>query len=296
MRWPVFVVAWIFSIAACSSVATTSVTPSASVSAGTIPSTSAGSSSPSTSPGELTPSPTAAPNDSPEPGALAAGRAAITVVDGLRVRSAPSVDEAVSRKYTPLLPRGTTLFVLDGPNAASGYEWWQVVPIAFQVDGPGHGWVAGASRDGEPWVEPTQLDCPPTPTDLAALQDLTNGMALACFARKPITVRARLVSCNCDADGPPVDPAWLGISPEPILLVEPTESAPPSSPEDWYELHADPDVWMGPLPIGEVVDVTGIFDHPAAERCLVAGFDEPLTPSPACRFAFTLSALRVVGP
>ena len=23
-------------------------------------------------------------------------------------------------------------------------------------------------------------------------------MALACFARKPITVRARLVSCNCD--------------------------------------------------------------------------------------------------
>lgn len=202
----------------------------------------------------------------------------------------------MSKKYDPLLPRGTALFVLDGPTAASGYDWWNVVPTALRVGGPGHGWVAGASRESEPWLRPSQLDCPPTPTDLAALRDLTDGPALACFAREPITVRARPVSCNCDMDGPPVDPAWLGISAEPILLVDPTETRPPDRTEDWFQLHVDPNAGVTSLPEGQVVDITGIFDHPAAADCLVTDFDTPPTPSVACRFVFAVTALEVVEP
>lgn len=297
MRWALLLVTCIFSGAACGSAATTSATRSASVSPRPSASTQAasaasGSAAPSTPTTDLTP----APSDVPETDALAPGRAAITVVDGVRVRSAPSVHDAESRKYTPLLPRGTVLFVLDGPTAASGYEWWQVVPTAFRVGGPGHGWVAGASRESEPWVQPTQIDCPPTPADLGALKKLTDGMALACFARKPITVRARLVSCNCDIDGPPVDPAWFGISAEPILLVDPNETRPPSSPEEWYQLRVDPGAGVTSLPEGHVVDITGSFDHPAAVDCLVTDFDAPPTPSPTCRFVFAATALEVVEP
>jgi hypothetical protein len=188
------------------------------------------------------------------------------------------------------------LFVLGGPTAASGYEWWEVVPTWFAIEGPSHGWVAGASREGEPWIQPAGVDCPPTPADLAALKELTDGMALACFARKPITVRARLVSCNCDMDGPPVDPAWLGISAEPILLVDPTETHAPERVEDWYQLHVDPAAGITSLPEGDVVDITGIFDHPAAADCLVTDFDEPPTPSPTCRFEFAVTAIEVVDP
>lgn len=295
MRWVLLQIACIFSVTACGAAATTSALPAASVPVSPSASASsvvAGSPAPATSTAE----PTSAPTAPPETEALAPGRAAITIVEGVRVRSAPSVNDAVSQKYTPLLPAGTVLFVLDGPRAASGYEWWQVVPTAFRVEGPGHGWVAGASREGEPWVQPTQIDCPPTPANLAALMDVTDGMALACFAHTPLTIRARLVSCNCDIDGPPVVPAWLGISAEPILLVDASETGPPDSPEDWYQLHVDPKAGITSLPEGRVVDVTGTFDHPAAADCLVSDFDAPPTPSASCRFVFAVTALEVVQP
>ena len=209
MRLNLAMTVCIFIIASCG----TAANPPSSVSIHATSSPSASlaataSLAPSAAPTPAPASPVSAP---PSEDALVPGRAAITIVDGVRVRSAPSVDDAVSRKYAPLLPRGTMLFVLGGPTAASGYEWWEVVPTWFSINGARHGWVAAASREGEVWIQPAGIDCPPTPVDLAALKELTDGMALACFARKPITVRARLVSCNCDIDGPPVDPAWLGI-------------------------------------------------------------------------------------
>jgi serpin B len=36
---------------------------------------------------------------------------------------------------------------------ASGYTWYQVVPVSFVLDGkPASGWVAAAGKDGEPWI------------------------------------------------------------------------------------------------------------------------------------------------
>ena len=291
MRWALLLVACVISIAACTAVATTSGTPSAIVSA--TPSASSGSASGSPAPATSTAEPSAGASDPPAGDVMAAGGAAITVVDGVRVRSTPSVDDAVSRKYVPLLPRGTALFVLDGPTAASGYDWWHVVPTALGGGGPGHGWVAGASREGEPWLQATQLDCPPTPTDLGALKAITDGIALACFAGVPITVRARLVDCECDITGPRTDPDWLGLGNAHILLVDPSEHRPP--PQDRYLLHLDPAAGVTSVPIDQVAEVTGIFDHPDARECRSAGVDEP-SPVVSCRSAFAVTALKVVAP
>ena len=228
---------------------------------------------------------------------LAPASIATTVVDGVRVRSAPSVDDEISEKYSPLLPLGADLLVLEGPTVGSGYDWWQVFPMGVAaLSGPGFGWVAAASRVGEPWLEAGEFACPPKPADVSALASLSDGTALACFPRDPITVRVRLVSCNCDADGPSTDPGWFGLGAAPILLVDPSESAPPARPEDWYELHLDPDAGVRAVPIDAVADVTGIFDHPASEGCTVTGFDEPPAPSLACRVAFAVIDLDVVEP
>jgi serpin B len=81
------------------------------------------------------------------PGALA-----VTVSDGLRVRSQPGVS-ADSLKYTPLLPLGTPLVVAAGPVEASGYTWFRVAPVGVKLSGGAdQGWVAVADNDGTPWV------------------------------------------------------------------------------------------------------------------------------------------------
>jgi hypothetical protein len=157
--------------------------------------------------------------------------------------------------------------------------------------------VAAASREGEPWIESADVTCPPVPADVADLLALSDGMALACFSRDPITFRSRLVACECDIDGALVtDPAWFGTDAEPILLVDPSDRKAPNSPEDWLLLHLDPAASASSIPVGQVVDVTGMFDHPAAEHCIATEPDELPVPSPACRFVFAVTEIAAVAP
>ena len=127
-----------------------------------------GSSSPSASPASSTaplPAPTSStgvadstaspaplPTPTPRPRDPFVGQVAVTVSDNLRVRSEPRVaDDSI--KYEPLLPLGTELTVIDGPVIGSGYTWYKVEPVSFTgLEGPGHGWVAMAGKDGEPWI------------------------------------------------------------------------------------------------------------------------------------------------
>jgi len=93
---------------------------------------------------------------SPTIGALAPNTVVVTVSDALRVRSQPRVSDD-SIKYEPVLPLDTNLFVLDGPVAASGYNWYKVAPVSFaDLAGPGYGWVAAADKDGTPWIAPAR--------------------------------------------------------------------------------------------------------------------------------------------
>ena len=241
-----------------------------------------------------TPVPTASTMPSPSARDLTADTVAVTLVDALRVRSEPNTGDD-SLKYEPLLPLGSQLYVLQGPVSASGYAWYEVVPMA-SPDLPS-GWVASADRDGEPWIAADDFDCPPLPTDFRSLAALPPGVGLACFPRVPITVEARLISCNCNIDGPWYTPFWFHLSDNPDLLVEPGVASVPPDTADWFGLNLDPtsehpDV----LPIGQIVEVTGVFDHPAASTCTRTEMDGEPVPSQGCRLEFAVTRLTRVGP
>jgi hypothetical protein len=231
--------------------------------------------------------------------AIEPGGIAITIAERIRVRSAPVIDDA-SAMYEPLLPRGTALFVLDGPVAASGYDWYQVVPISVRLRGAEYGWVARASRDGDAWLAPGSAACPASPGTLEALRILEPGIRLACFAGQPITVQARLIQFDGDVDGPTrLEPAWFNDGPgyPPHLLLDPTD--PQGDPATaWFGLHLDPaGSAPDPLPIGRVM-VTGLFDHPAARACQLTTYDPTTTtrPDPSCRWQFAVTSLAAAPP
>ena len=82
----------------------------------------------------------------------------VTVVDDLRVRSEPRTS-ADSIKYEPLLPKTTELTVIEGPLPADGYPWYLVELEPGVLDGGiTRGWVAGASREGKPWIMQKGID------------------------------------------------------------------------------------------------------------------------------------------
>jgi hypothetical protein len=222
--------------------------------------------------------------------------AVATLVDGVRVRSRPRIADD-SALLNPLLPAGTRLYVLDGPVAASGYDWYEVVPLASST--LPNGWIASAARDGTQWIGPSPSpSCPAVPTTMRALASLGTAVGLHCFARIPITVRARLIGCNCNIDGSWYEPYWFYLgSGSPKLLVDPDVSDVLSDRDEWFALNLDPagehpDV----LPLGEVVEVTGLFDHPAAATCTRTEMDGEPVPTAACRLEFGVTRLLVFGP
>ncbi len=235
------------------------------------------------------PAPTPEPSN---PSLVAADTIAMTVVDGLRVRSQPRVSDD-SFKYDPLLPKGTPLYVLDGPVSASGYVWFKVVPLSSST--LHEGWVAVGEPDERAVARSGIVRLPAGADQVGELTGLQPGVGLACYPRAPITIRARLVDCNCDIDGPSSSPSWFTLgSGNPPLLVEPDRTAPPRDPGDWLILHLDPDGrHPATLPVGQVVTVTGVFDHPAAANCTMTDFDDVQAPSKDCRMVFAVTDLAV---
>ena len=250
--------------------------------------------------------PSASPVLTPTSGSVTADTLAVTLVDGLRVRSKPRVSED-SFKYEPVLPLGTPLYVLDGPVSVSGYSWYEVVSLASRAHP--RGWVASAGRDGEPWLGAGAFVCPSLPSDLRSLAAMPPGVGLVCFPRVPITVEARLVNCNCDMDGPWYTPGWFtGGSGSPELLVEPDVTRPPDDTREWFLLNLDPTgQYPDVLPIGRylegtswskpgLIEVTGIFDHPAAASCTFTDMDGGPVSTQDCRLKFAVTRLVTVGP
>jgi hypothetical protein len=188
------------------------------------------------------------------------------------------------------LPRGTALYVLDGPVTASGYDWYRVAQLTSRT--LPNGWVASASRDGVPWLEAGTFDCPPVPTDFRALAALPPGVGLACFPRVPITVHARLLSCGCDVDGAWYTPEWFHLSDGGELLVDPGATRVSQDPADWFSLNLDPaGDHPATLSFGKVVEITGIFDHPAAASCTRTEMDGQPAPDQGCRLSFAVTRL-----
>jgi hypothetical protein len=127
--------------------------------------------------------PSPAATASPRPGTFAADTIVQIVVDGLRVRTAPTVDGATSAKLDPTLGPGTRLQIIDGPVTADDYEWYLVQAIGW----PHRGWVAAADHDGSPWIaDPAAASPAPSmsPAESAIAERLRDDVAATCVPRR----------------------------------------------------------------------------------------------------------------
>jgi hypothetical protein len=216
-----------------------------------------------------------------------------------------------SIRLEPLLWDGALLFVIDGPVAASGYDWFLVRPMGeadLQVhpNPPDLGWVAAASKDGEPWLRAQSFPCVRA-TPLETLSEFEfppfGLIGLACFGDSPLRFDADLVSGLVECDPPStLDPAWLDPCRDGLALAGPARVE-----GDPRRLHVafDPAVDVDALPesgsgVEAAVTVTGRFDHPAGRTCrLEPGSSASLhVPPPelvvlGCRAQFVVTSITL---
>jgi hypothetical protein len=233
----------------------------------------------------------ASASPSAEPGSSVRDTIWRVVVSDLVVRSEPGVGDASS-----ILPASLTdedrVLVVDGPRDVDGYTWYQVLPI--RPDGLRErpfGWVASASREGEPWLVREELACPGS-ADLEGILRLAPEERLACYGGRTIRFRGGQGGCGA-AGGLPVsyEPRWLrsesgcgfGSEPGQISLVL---RFPPGVPNDFGD--------------AAKVEVVGHFDDPAAATCVgTANYPEATAPTKAeavalCRTEFVVESLTAV--
>lgn len=189
----------------------------------------------------------------------------VTTTD-LVIRSTPGINTA-SDMLEPRLNAPQLLYVVDGPVAADGYQWYLVA--MFWMDHLPHGqetsgWVARGSRDGEPWIAATTLDCP-DPT-LDALAGMRAVARLACYGGQTLTLEGNDGGCF-QADPVAISPGWLtasgcGLNPDGYK-----EGVVPGT-GSLIVRQSPAMVWNGYQPGSvERVIVTGHFDDPAARTC-----------------------------
>ncbi len=222
----------------------------------------------STSPGaDATQSPAASPGSTAgteeptvvlEPDTLAE-----VIITELVVRVEPRVAED-SQILEPVLTEGQRLFVVDGPHAESGYWWYLVQPIMARdaSEALPFGWVASADRDGEPWLEAIDPECPSEPT-VEAIAALSPEEQLVCFGDETLTITGEQQQCG--ASNVSIDPSWFqggGCSYGP-------------TPEAAVFVRFPPEV-EGPSGTG-AQEFTGHFDDQRAQECRWVGA-EPRTP------------------
>ena len=238
-----------------------------------------------------------------DPAFLSRQTAAATTTNGLRVRSVPIVDDALSQRYEPLLAAGTRLFVLDGPVIGSGYDWYRVlVPTVVRSGGePMLGWVAVASKTGEIWAKNLDLACPPAaaPVALAEIARLTSGAVtdggLACFGDVPVSTTGTISIACPGPDAGSTDPvAWLAAPARMTVRL--------SDGGVFVDARVHPDLaGRTSCDAGDPATrwvATGHFDDPDAPSCALASPTEATAALATwrCRAMFVVADLTPVVP
>jgi hypothetical protein len=203
------------------------------------------------------------------------------VADRLRMRSGPEVSPS-SERLEPLLERGTGLFVIAGPVAGSGYEWYLVTPIEdradefrYRVDVVPVGWVAAADKDGTSWLSGAAVDCPDPAAfyeDLSLLERLGPLAGLSCYGNRDLSFRATPTGSGfVDGYGSQTyTPGWL-VLPERFRFWRSTDDPATPEPEP-YETALSPTLAPRERPDFETSaewDVVGHFNDPAAASCRI---------------------------
>ena len=284
-------------LAACSATPSSSSAPSDGVAS---PQTSA-------SVGEATASaePSASSSVSPD-GEVAVDGLVRTAVDRLRIRE----DAGLAGASIGTLAEGDIGYVVAGPVSADGYDWYLLSALGLpQASGcvtpidtdplncpTWFGWAAEQSADGEPFLVPGTIDCPPWPSPQLT-DDFVFGVQmyayLACFGDEVRSVVGFYPdippdaglggACGFDAG----DLEWIGcnLSIEHILLDPAGGFQSPG-----LVLSIDPASGVVMPERGQWIEVTGQYDHPAARGCTWA--DPPEASVFACRTQFVVESVR----
>jgi hypothetical protein len=217
--------------------------------------------------------------------------AEVVVNGGVRVRSLPSVDD-VSIKYEPLLLRGDEVFVIGGPVAGDGYDWYLVQSLSDGGQGP-FGWVSFASREGDPWIEDVaKTDCPTLPRDARQLGVILDEVLIHCLGDKDITFEME-AGVSCFPDDPRlIEHDWLGLECS-MLWGDACGTC-------GLRIAAHPDAGID-MPERDHArwSIRGHFDDPAAAECAPGPDDDTGRIEQAavhtCRTTFVLTKLERLG-
>ena len=292
----------------CGSVPAASPSPSAEASAAvSLDARASPTSSGAAAPRSEGPSP--APTASSEAsGALeppVVGGLAGSVVAGLRLREEPTVAGA----YLGTLPTPSISYVVDGPVRADGHDWYQLTGLGIpQGSGclapetepfncPGwFGWASATAPDGSLWLAATAPECPTWPSG-PLTRDFVYGvpslMYFVCFAGDARSVIGFYPEIPLGAGlggacgGVDEDIYWLGcnLGYEHIVLNEADGFGGPG-----LRLAVDPGAVVMPKR-GQWIEVTGQYDHSAAQRC---GYPPESAAVLACRAQFVVLSARPV--
>lgn len=255
------------------------------------------------------PSPSAAASpDAPE-GTVEVGALARTTVERLRIREEPGLEGA----SLGTLAESEVGYVLAGPVPADGYDWYLLSALSLpQASGcitpidtdPYNcptwlGWAAARGPDGDPWLVAGTIDCPLWPSPLMTA-DFVFGVQryayLACFGDEERSVvgfypefpengglggacadvpdELAWIGCNLGYEHVVFDPATGFFGPGLVLTIEPASGVQLPGRGQWIE-------------------VTGQYDHPAAQQCTWG--DPPEATVLLCRAQFVVASARAVS-
>jgi hypothetical protein len=303
-------IALVLLLAACSSSSAESAASAPSRTASASPSAASPMSQTAATPSV---SPSAAPTASPSGSSdttrgLDPDSIAEVVTTDLVMRSLPGVTSD-SIILDRVLQPNDRLFVIEGPEEATGYEWYHVQLLEEGKSGA-VGWVAAASGDGEAWIASSAIACPDADqSDAFELDTFHRLELLSCLGERQIRITVQAMGiCAGIVPGLPnftIEPMWLGMGStcgwgreenylstmQPFLMPSVGSDYPPGAERlDWYRL-------------------TGQFDHPDAESCVLRELSDghpDMPPVPdltreevvlLCRSHFAVErAERAVGP
>jgi hypothetical protein len=215
-------------------------------------------------------SPTASPTPMPEPEVLAPGSQAVVLVDSLQLREEPGLATPVRTT----MPAGDVVYLIGPPFAvsadgytwrhvayASGYQGWPVNPGATWFSG----WAAASGPDGS-LLGAMPVSCPDAPITVEKLIRLPEWDRARCFGGRELTFRARVVTGFGGYIQGTFEPSWLA---------HPMGFGGALGSSEGYLLYRQRSPGTAYVD-GELLEVTGHFNDPAAQRCSVAVGDPPV--------------------
>jgi hypothetical protein len=256
----------------------------------------------------LSPSPTlssASPTPSPSPTVTPSPAPDTLHPDGLATVNLDNLDQVVdpadpngNAQQNALLPtfnKGELLFLVAGPNDASGADFWEVADQANPArNGQQFGWVP-ALRGLTPALVPYVPECPDVEQLTAqALSDLGGLQALVCFGSTDLTLTGELACTQVSAD------SNVGGAP----YLDGTRACQVDQMLNVYGKVATGILNVDPRPpvVRGNYQLTGHFDDPGAQTCgyipLGLPLDIPRAGDPwpvlACRSDFVVTSLERV--